>query len=296
MHNEHGFCGAHLDKLYLISPLAIGDFSSLRWDKLGYCVKIGLLRGPLKGLETLHNAGYMHRDITTRNMLVVSLNPPDAVLCDYGKAIESQSETDSRIGLIPTLAPEVNTEGRRRYSCKIDIWGIGYICCLMLLGSYMRESLDMRKRPNKAWHDAIMTQLSHYARLRPAESNFTDLVRKMLAWEPADRPTAAEALQHPCMRELENEQLPNAEKARAHALDGENHKRLAVVSKSSSKSANKKPRPHGPGRDDSGRKVPVPVLESAPKDDNEPEFYSGETEVMTSLQRQEFAKVVMRHG
>jgi len=45
-----------------------------------------LLKYTLEGIESLHNMGIMHRDITLKNMLIVSSERPEAVLCDFGKA------------------------------------------------------------------------------------------------------------------------------------------------------------------------------------------------------------------
>ena len=145
-------------------PLAIGDFSSLKWAEYELSTIIGLIRGPLQGLSALHQAGCMHRDVQIRTILAISLDPPHAVLCDYGKAIYSASATDSGIGPIPTLAPEVDTDCIRYYTNKIDIWGIGYVCAWVLFRSFMESKLDRNRRPDKVWHQAIMTQLSQYAK------------------------------------------------------------------------------------------------------------------------------------
>ena len=189
----------------MVSAFGLGDFSTFKWAEIDLSTRIGLLRGPLNGLDALHKAGYMHRDITLRNILVYSLKPPIAVLCDYGKAVRSPSATDSRIGPIPTLAPEVDTKGHALYNNKIDIWGIGYVCSRILFNAYMIQNLDMGTRPDRTWHEAIMTQLSEYAKFGRPQRSFADLVSRMLAWDPADRPTAAEALKHSCMQDLENE-------------------------------------------------------------------------------------------
>ena len=189
----------------MVSAFGLGDFSTFKWAEIDLPTRLGLLRGPLNGLEALHKAGYMHRDITLKNILVYSLKPPIAVLCDYGKAVRSPFATESRIGPIPTLAPEVDTKGHAHYSNKIDIWGIGYVCSRILFNAYMIQNLDMGNRPDKTWHEAIMAQLSEYAKFGRSQRSFAALVSKMLAWDPADRPTAAEALQHACMQDLENE-------------------------------------------------------------------------------------------
>lgn len=112
-------------------PLALHDLSKQNfWSKLPLVTVVALLGGPLEGLRTMHEAGYMHRDVSARNLLVMSLSPPKAILCDFDKARQASSHCDTHIGPIPTLAPEV--DGYTWYNSSIDIWGIGYVCCWIL--------------------------------------------------------------------------------------------------------------------------------------------------------------------
>jgi len=200
---QHGVphpCGAIPERFYMTFPLALQDFSIHKWSQTSLTTKLALLKGPLEGLKTLHEAGYMHRDVSAKNLLVMSLLPPRAVLCDYGKASHAAWHVDSHIGPIPTLAPEV--DGHTRYDNKIDIWGIGLVCCGILFPNFQREFLlrSDNSRPDRTWHIGIMALLSEYESSGPMESSFADLTRQMLAWTPPRRPSAAEALQHPCMQ------------------------------------------------------------------------------------------------
>lgn len=210
---QHGVphpCGAFPERFYMTFPLALHDFSKHKWSQTSLPTILALLKGPLEGLRTLHEAGYMHRDVSTKNLLVMSLIPPRAVLCDYGKARHAPWHFDSRIGPIPTLAPEV--DGRARYDNKIDIWGIGLVCCGILFPSFQREFLLRNNdgRPDRSWHMGIMALLSEYEGNGLMESCFADLVRQMLAWIPAHRPSAAEALQYPCMQAISASPIANS--------------------------------------------------------------------------------------
>lgn len=152
----------------------------------------------------------MHRDVSAKNLLVMSLVPPRAVLCDYGKARHAPWHVDSHIGPIPTLAPEV--DGHARYDNKIDIWGIGYVCCGILFPSFQRKFLlrNNSGRPDRSWHIGIMALLSEYQSSGPTESSFADLVRQMLAWTPRHRASAAEALRHPCIQAISASPIANS--------------------------------------------------------------------------------------
>ena len=109
---EHGTPDTCSDteKLYIIMPLARSDFSHIsNWanPEIPRSCKLQWMRGPLEGIQALHAKGIMHRDVTLRNMLILSSKPSQAVLCDYGKAAVAKSSTNTAIGPIPTLAPEV---------------------------------------------------------------------------------------------------------------------------------------------------------------------------------------------
>lgn len=77
--------------------MAIADYSTIKWAELTLPTMISLIRGPLQGFESLHQAGYMHRDVQLRNILAIDLDPPHGVLCDFGKAIHSKTGKDSAI-------------------------------------------------------------------------------------------------------------------------------------------------------------------------------------------------------
>lgn len=72
----------------------------------------------------------MHRDIYTKNLFVLSLKPPKAVLSDFGKTVAAVSSQNAHLGPKHTCAPEVNSTSW--YNNSIDIWSIGIICLEVL--------------------------------------------------------------------------------------------------------------------------------------------------------------------
>ena len=179
----------------MVFPLAITDFAHQSWSRVSTAVMLLLLRQVLQGLAALHQAGYMHRDVTARNMLIMSLDPPKAVLCDYGKAILAETHIDPGLGPRSTLAPEVSDDASSQYDHKIDIWAFGWACCYLW---FPRHPCLRRKAETNFLKD-LQPAITSY-RLRGALENlFADLVVSMLSWEPANRPSAEDALDHPCM-------------------------------------------------------------------------------------------------
>ena len=93
----------------------------------------------------------------------------------------------------------------------------------------MIQNLDMRSRPDKTWREAIVAQLSNNAKMGRSQRVFADLVSRMLAWDSANRPTATEALQHPCMKELEDEVLSSPSHAQTKVSYTKKRSRLEKI-------------------------------------------------------------------
>ena len=116
-------------------PYAFSSFSRNTWTNANYpqTCKLLLLRDSLQGLKFLHASGFMHRDIRPQNMLILSYEPPQASVCDYGKVVEAVHSTDTCIGPIHSLAPEVWTANKDSpYDAKIDMWAFDYAIAELL--------------------------------------------------------------------------------------------------------------------------------------------------------------------
>ncbi|CAL8584852.1 hypothetical protein XPA_010435 [Xanthoria parietina] len=129
-HQASGICSEIPQTIFTSSPLSLSDFSTIPWyDYEVECV-ISLLRGPIEGLANLHVQGYMHRDVHAKNLFVLSLEPPKAVLGDFGKTVAAVSSQSAHLGPKHTCAPEVN--GTNWYNNSIDIWSMGIVCLEVL--------------------------------------------------------------------------------------------------------------------------------------------------------------------
>ena len=164
--------------------------------------KLHLLKEPLEGLKTLHAMGIMHRDIRPKNMLIISIDPSRAALCDYGKAVEAKTSIITTIGPIYTLAPEVWTVARDGpYTAKIDMWAYGYAIA-EVLGYKPQEC-------SKITHDrhASILKTLRASHVKGTDGEpLVDLVSKLLVWRPQDRWSAEQALEHECWLPIAREQ------------------------------------------------------------------------------------------
>ena len=177
-------------------PYAISDFTLRFWEdsKLSLVTRLSLLREPLEGIKILHAMGVMHRDIRRMNTLILSINPPRAVLCDYGKAIKAERSSETSIGPTYTCAPEVWTTRRDGpYTSKIDMWAYGLEIAEVLC--YRSQNFS---KITQFEHSVILRILQNHSKKVIEDRPLVDLATKLLAWRPEERLSATEALEHPC--------------------------------------------------------------------------------------------------
>ncbi|KAH8746902.1 hypothetical protein F5883DRAFT_351475, partial [Diaporthe sp. PMI_573] len=75
------------------------------------------------GLRNLHAMGIIYQDISSRNLLVFSLVPPRAAICNYGKSKVGTRGYKAALGLQGFTAPEVG--GLVGYTSAINVFSLG---------------------------------------------------------------------------------------------------------------------------------------------------------------------------
>jgi len=194
-HGNDGPCGIVPERVYISSALGRRDFDQQDWNDISVSTRLHLFKDTLRGLDTLHKQGLLHRDITIKNLLVVTLSPPEAALCDFGKAIESKESMDTVIGPKNTLAPEV--WGQSPYNNKIDVWSLAYAWIYTFGRRFPHpEHID------SATHCRIFQVIQCLFETGKIKEQFAILLRQMLSWDPRVRISAGEALNHPCWEDV----------------------------------------------------------------------------------------------
>ncbi|KUI71190.1 DNA damage response protein kinase DUN1 [Cytospora mali] len=185
-----------IEDVHLLMPFAQYDFQNAPWPKISLPTRLALFRQLLEGLRNLHATGIMHRDISPKNSLILSINDsaPMAAICDFGKAIKGATGRNIHLGPPPFVAPEVwRGEG---YTNAIDIFSLG-LTMLHTFGDW-RGAGPIDERTYK-------TVLERLARLQehqdPVPEEFLSLLRSILSWDPVNRPTAEQALDHKVWRQ-----------------------------------------------------------------------------------------------
>ncbi|XP_056368337.1 calcium/calmodulin-dependent protein kinase type IV-like [Oenanthe melanoleuca] len=150
----------------------------------------------LEAVSYLHQNGVVHRDLKPENLLYADLSP-DAPLKigDFGlsKILDEQDTMKTVCGTPGYCAPEI-LHGCP-YGPEVDMWSVGVITYILLCG--FEPFFD--PRGDQFMYSRILT--CDYEFVSPwwdeVSPNAKDLVRRLLALEPRQRLTVAQALQHP---------------------------------------------------------------------------------------------------
>jgi serine/threonine protein kinase len=197
-HNSRFPCGRSPEDVFLAMPLAQTDFGNTAWLSIPKETRLALFRNTLVGLKRIHACGVMHRDISLKNLLVRSLDPPVAAICDFGKATDQRHSYNSAIGPIETVAPEVwRSAPHNPYTRAVDVWSLGY-AWLSTFG-HLRGLLSANgnQKADEVRSRSIHRELDNRVRSGLIPGSLGNLMRDMIAFDPAQRCTAEEALRHP---------------------------------------------------------------------------------------------------
>lgn len=165
-------------------PLATSNFYALITSNASREVRTELFAQVLEGLAFLHENGISHRDIKPGNLAVITFDPPQAKILDFGCATFAPRSLYDSPGTISYLAPE--QEQGKYHDCSVDYWAIALVG-FEILKYRTRGRVDLDQ------YTTMHTWLDDYDRVR-GHHPIAKCCRLMLRWEPQDRMTAADAL------------------------------------------------------------------------------------------------------
>lgn len=181
------------ERLIVLSPLATCTLAEYISIPLPPSELLAVMAQFVSALEYIHHEGIMHRDIKPQNVgVVVHSDNLRIIILDFGHAIKSPESSDHTKGTIPYLAPEVialkKGSSSTPYNNSVDVWGMGL--CMFALTSQSRVSWS---RVSRKRYDGIAKKLDELkTRSNYLEQKCLGLIREMLAWDPAHRPSAAQ--------------------------------------------------------------------------------------------------------
>lgn len=152
-----------------------------------------------RGLCQIHKADWCHMDLKTGNILLKEQNS-GIKICDLGAAMKLGEEYRSTVTTY-TYAPPEALFGDRKYASKaVDMWSLGMILFELKRGwpsnlfSRLSDEQFSGSSQTAEWKNAYNVLIRQLNRSDPIDN----LISRLLSIDPAQRPTAEEAL-----RELE---------------------------------------------------------------------------------------------
>eukprot|EP01126_Amoeba_proteus_P048494 TRINITY_DN5605_c0_g1_i15.p1 TRINITY_DN5605_c0_g1~~TRINITY_DN5605_c0_g1_i15.p1 ORF type:complete len:432 (-),score=78.57 TRINITY_DN5605_c0_g1_i15:322-1617(-) len=196
---------------YIVSYYGVYRMENLLWIIMDYCrlgsvldmmQKIGplpessavwVLSSALLGLQYLHRAQIIHRDVKAANILVT--DDASVKLADFGVAEKISESIFGEVAGSPLwMAPEVCQ--RRPYNHKADIWSLGITGIEMIDGdpphcalSAFRAMLVISRNPPPTLSNPNIVS-----------KNLNLLLKLMLAKEAVKRAEISVLLKHPCIK------------------------------------------------------------------------------------------------
>jgi len=156
------------------------------------------------GLQAIHNAGITHRDLKPNNILIgqnYQLKITDFGLSHIGDEEQDPSEKRMNtvwVGTKGYRAPELVLG--RHYSNQADVFALG-VCVFVILCA--RQPFKTAAASD-AWYKCIAAK--QYKKYWKSHKNSTlspeakDMLQRLLCYQPRERITLAESLEHPWMK------------------------------------------------------------------------------------------------
>lgn len=181
-------------------------YDFIKWGgKLPEKISRSLFRQLLQALQLCHTQGFAHRDIKLENVLFDDRF--NLILSDFGFAVKCVEEgksifLDTLLGTPGYMAPELHAKVLYD-GFQVDIFAAGILLFILHAGHppFASGNLLADSRFKNFVHDKEQFWKNH-AHSKPGKMAFfspafVDLITKMLAFKPTDRPTVQQVLEHP---------------------------------------------------------------------------------------------------
>ena len=186
-----------VEEAYLIySPLALGTVEGLISGNVSAgaeYTKTKIFWQCLDGIEFIHDQGVIRGDIKPANMSVVSLNPPQARLINFGSAIHSPYSDDYNTGTDTYHAPEMwrLRKGSRLlpFGKAVDLFAFGLSAYRLFCG--VAECWDLEADAD------VMRTVKGLLEQRTENILLMAMIQTFLAEDPQPRMTAQQAKAQP---------------------------------------------------------------------------------------------------
>lgn len=187
------------EELFIIMEMMAGGELTdhiLRRETLNESEASSIIRQVASGLADCHQMNLLHRDLKPENLLLARKGSTEEVkIADFGLATIVPFEgasTRNVVGSPGYLAPEIR-QGKH-YTTAVDIWALGVILYVMLFG-YM--PFDTGKDSFDSNADLEPYYTLDFVDWHKVSPSARALLERMLHYDQAERPTAAEICTNP---------------------------------------------------------------------------------------------------
>ncbi|CAD8178920.1 unnamed protein product [Paramecium octaurelia] len=211
--NEYCEGGELFEKIKLVSILTekeIANFMKQILSAVSYC----------------HQKGIVHRDLKPENILFDQKHSQASIkIIDFGASAKLQNceKLQKRIGTPFYVAPEVL---EANYDEKCDIWSLGVILYILLsgyppfMGANEQEVLIKVKKGEYSFDPTDWGKVTNSGK---------DLIRRMLMYNPANRISAADALNHEWIKNNKSKgQINSLTLSKLQDFDSKNKLKYAI--------------------------------------------------------------------
>lgn len=187
--------------VWLVMELCSCELYSRLCKSKVYCEETAadVMRQMLQAINYLHSHNIVHRDLKLENWMYGTSSSPDQdrlKLIDFGfSEIMASDDTVLQMpcGTLHYTSPEVLS---RNYSNKCDLWSMGVICYMLLVGRP-----PFRGSTNAKIARAIMdVDFPKDGRWAYLSADAQDFIQQLLEKDVAQRMNASEALEHPWLK------------------------------------------------------------------------------------------------
>lgn len=160
----------------------------------------------IESIDEIHRAGIIHRDLNPQNIMF-EFDPQDSKdphrleikLVDFGFATKHASSTElpckgGKVGTSGYNAPE--TEGRKVHSRKTDVWQAGVTLFVLIFQRLPFKNDDDLNKDSSSF----TRQLPELRKMKRLSEGGIQLLSSIFVPDPTKRPTCAQILAHPWIR------------------------------------------------------------------------------------------------
>lgn len=147
-------------------------------------IAIYIMRMMLKGLEALHDAGFIHSDIKPSNVMVDQFGYVKII--DYGRAVKPNEKVSILLGSPLYMAPE--NHRREPATGQSDIYGVGMVGLELLRGKPLVEASHMTEEDLYNFKMELPSRLPDLLPQHVRENEaFVEVLTKFIHPDPARR-------------------------------------------------------------------------------------------------------------